>query len=121
MSQVKEFLRQRQAERKQVGKHLSEKYTNQAQLLAQDVLEASLAEEVYLYGSILREADFRPESDVDIAFGVVDDERFLELLDHVETRFGSLEQVDITVLEDCPDTLREKIINQGRQLIIAGD
>jgi len=80
---------------------------------ARDVLERAGAREIWLFGSFAKGAE-TASSDVDLAVAGLPAERLFPALAELMDLFGV--RVDLVRLEDAPESLRLRVIEEGRRL-----
>ena len=89
-------------------------FIREAQRLSQLLIEKFGAESVYLFGSLAWGDTFGIETDIDLAVSALPAGTYLEIAAYLEreSRFA----VDVVELEHVPDSLRERILREGRLL-----
>lgn len=80
---------------------------------AKQVLREAGADHVWLFGSLATSAP-TAESDVDLAATGIPKRRYFDLLAELNTLFGT--RVDLVLLEDAPESLRERVLSTGEEL-----
>lgn len=71
------------------------------------------AKHVWLFGS-LPEGDFRETSEVDLAVEGLDSAKYFKAL--ADLMFGLDEDVDLIRMEEAPELLRKRILEEGIEL-----
>jgi predicted nucleotidyltransferase len=80
---------------------------------AKDILRVAGAERVWLFGSLASRAP-REQSDVDLAAIGVAKVRYFDVLAELTALFAT--RVDLVILEDAPESLRECVLSTGQEL-----
>ena len=80
---------------------------------ARAALERAGATEIWLFGSLASGA-VRETSDVDLATNGLRRERFFDALAELMELFAG--PVDLVRLEDAPESLRRRVMEEGRRL-----
>ena len=79
---------------------------------AREALERSGAREVWLFGSLARGTE-TSSSDVDLAVSGMPAERLFSALAELMELFGA--RVDLVRLEDAPESLRRRVLEEGKR------
>ena len=80
---------------------------------AADLLRAAGARRLWLFGSLASGVP-RPESDIDLAVSGMPSAGYFETLARLMALFGT--RVDLVRIETAPDSLREHVLANGREL-----
>ncbi|MCL6478761.1 MAG: nucleotidyltransferase domain-containing protein [Peptococcaceae bacterium] len=87
-----------------------------AKLAAEDIKTRYPNMEIYLFGSLIWNYVFTDHSDIDIAIkGLKDKKKYLEIHGRISDVVFPFE-VDLVLLEDASDNLRNRIIDEGLKL-----
>ena len=86
-----------------------------ADRLADFIYRNYKVDKVYLFGSLLKKNQFRPDSDIDLATLGLDLCRLYEVSSKLAL-LSAPNKVDLVILENCDKYIRNKIIRGGRLL-----
>ncbi|HLF90546.1 MAG TPA: DUF4365 domain-containing protein [Anaerolineales bacterium] len=93
----------------------SEQFVREANCLSRLLIKKFLVSTVYLFGSLVWSEILSPDTDIDLAVSGLPPEKYLDTVSFVErkTKFP----IDLIMLEQAPDALRERILREGELLI----
>ena len=101
-------------EKQKEREHLRKRAYQEAQALANILYTKYSADNVYLFGSLLERQRFNENSDIDLAVEGLPGSIFFEAVGGLllHTRFP----LNLILLKNCPESLREKIATTGERL-----
>jgi len=116
LSTYRATMRRREARARRAQEQRRQQARAIARRVARFLRDEYGASRVVLFGSMAREGRLGPRSDVDLAVWGLDAEDYYEAVARAQD--GEDVQVDLIRMEDSPESLRDVVRREGRELPI---